>query len=61
MWSTPPLPLLPGSLWSGGLVPVSVLSLGQIELFEYLTMSKQMNNCSVLELDEMDPTDILQK
>ena len=28
------LPLLPGSLWSGGIVPISVLSIGQIDLFE---------------------------
>ena len=32
MWSTPSLPLLPGPLWPGVVVPDRVLSMGQIEL-----------------------------
>ena len=34
MWSTPSLPLLPGSLSSGVVAPDRVLSIGQIELFD---------------------------
>ena len=34
MWSTPLLPLLPGSLWPEMVGPDSVLSMGQIELFD---------------------------
>ena len=32
MWSTPSLPLLPGSLWPGVVAPDRVLFMGQIEL-----------------------------
>ena len=42
MWSTPSLSLLLGSLWPGMLVPVRVTSMGQIEIFNHLTMCKQM-------------------
>ena len=34
--STPSLPLLPGPLWFGFVVPVWAPSMGQIELFSYL-------------------------
>ena len=34
MWSTPSLPSLPGSLWSGMVASDIVLSMGQIELFD---------------------------
>ena len=36
MISTPSLPLLPGPLWSEVVAPDRVLSMGQIELFDYL-------------------------
>ena len=57
MWSTPSLPLLPGPLWPGVVVPDRVLSMGQIEpfgkkrlellevkLFDHLTVCKQMTD-----------------
>ena len=34
MWSTPSLPLLPGTFLLGVVVPDRVLSMGQLELFE---------------------------
>ena len=34
MWNTPSLPSLSGSLWLGVVAPDSVLSWGQIELFD---------------------------
>ena len=34
MWNTPSLPLLPGSLEPGVIVPDRFLSMGQIELFD---------------------------
>ena len=34
MWSTASLPTLPGSVWPGVVAPESVLSMGQIELFD---------------------------
>ena len=34
MQSTPSLPSLPGTLWPGVVAPDSVLSMGQIELFD---------------------------
>ena len=40
MWSTPSLPMLPGSLWPGVLAPDRVLSMGQIELFNHLLYLK---------------------
>ena len=33
-WKTPPLPLLPGQLWSEMVVPVKLPSMGQINLFK---------------------------
>ena len=33
MWSISSLPLLPGPLWTGEVVPVRVLSMAQIELW----------------------------
>ena len=35
MWSNPSLPSLPGSLWLGVVAPDRVLSMGQIELFDF--------------------------
>ena len=43
IWSTTPLPLLPGPLWPGVVVPVSVSSIGQIELFDHLRYVKPFN------------------
>ena len=48
MWSTPSLPLLPGSLWPDIVVPLRLLSMGQIELFDHLTMCKQMKQIKLL-------------
>ena len=42
MRSTFSLPLLPSPLWPGVVVPDKVLSMGQIELFDILTVCKQM-------------------
>ena len=42
--STPLVPLLPGQLWPGGVASERVLSMGQIELFDHLTVSKQMTD-----------------
>ena len=39
MWSTPWLPLLSGSLWSGVVVPDRVLSMGQIQLCTYAKLN----------------------
>ena len=36
MWSTPSLPLHPGSLWSGLVLPVRIPSMGQMEAFNHL-------------------------
>ena len=44
MWSTPSLLLLLGPLWVGVVVSVRVLSMGQIEHFNYFTVSKQMTD-----------------
>ena len=41
--STPSLPLLLGSLWPGVVTPDRVLSIGQIELFDFQTVCKQMD------------------
>ena len=50
MWSTPSLPLLPGQFRRRVVAPDRVLSMGQIELFDIQTESKQMTyaklNCS---------------
>ena len=42
MWSTPSLQLLPGPLKLKMVVPIRIPSIGQIELFNHLTMCKQM-------------------
>ena len=42
MWSTASLPLLPGPLWPRVVAPDRILSMGQIELFDILTVCKQM-------------------
>ena len=42
MWNTPSLLLLQGQLW-----PDSVPSMGQIELFDDLTVCKQRNNIQI--------------
>ena len=34
LWSTPSLPLLPGRLWPGVVVPIRVSSMDQIDPFE---------------------------
>ena len=44
MVSTPSLPLIPGPLSTGVVVPVRVQSMGQIELFNYFTV--QTSDCS---------------
>ena len=44
IWSTPSLPLLPGPLWPSVVAPDRVRSVGQIEIFDIYTDSKQMNN-----------------
>ena len=43
-WSTPSLPLLLGPLWSRVVAPDKVPSMGQIELFDHLTVYKQMTD-----------------
>ena len=40
----PLLPLLPSPLWPGVVAPDSVLSMGQIELFDIQTVYKQMTD-----------------
>ena len=40
MWSTPLMPLFPVPLWPRVVVPVRVLSMGQIELFNHLLYLK---------------------
>ena len=42
MWSTPWLPIFPGPFRPGVIVSVRVPSMGQIGLFNYLTVCKQM-------------------
>ena len=42
MWRTSPMQLLLGPLWPGEVVPIRVLSMDQKELFNHLTMGKQM-------------------
>ena len=44
MWSTHPLPLLPGPLWLWVLVHVRVPFMGQIKLLNYFVLCKQMIN-----------------
>ena len=42
MRSAPSLQLLPDLPWPGVVTPDRVLSMGQIELFDHLTVCKQM-------------------
>ena len=42
MQITPSMTSLPGPLWPGVVAPDRVLSMGQIELFDHLTVYKQM-------------------
>ena len=42
IWSTPSMPLFPGPLGTGVVVHTRVPSMGQIELFNHLTVRKQM-------------------
>ena len=44
MWSIPSLPLPGVPLWSGVVAPYYVLYMDQRELFDYLTMCKQMTD-----------------
>ena len=44
MWHTPSLSLLLSSLWLGMEVPVRVPSMGQIKMFHYSTVCKEMSN-----------------
>ena len=44
------LQLLPGPLWSRVEIPVRVPSMGQIELFDHLTVRKQMTDVKLLVL-----------
>ena len=44
MGSASSLALLPGTLWSGLVVPIRVPSMGHIELFIHLTLCKQVTN-----------------
>ena len=49
MWSTPSLPLILRPFWPPVIAPDEVLSMGQIEQFDILTVCKQMiyvkSNC----------------
>ena len=53
MRSTPSLPSLPGPLWSGVEAPDRILSIGQIELFDILTVCKQMTYAKLNCLKQM--------
>ena len=44
MRSTPSLPLFPDQLWPGVVVLVRVPSIGQIELFNHITVGKQITD-----------------
>ena len=44
MWNTPSLPLLPGPPSPGVVAHHKVQSMGQIELFDHLTVCKQMTD-----------------
>ena len=56
MWSSTSLPLLPGPLRLGVVVPVRIQSMGQIKLFKHSTLYKQMTdvklNCYVIAILE---------
>ena len=43
MWSTSSLPLLPGPLLPGVVAPNWILSMGQIEMFDYLNCVQAYN------------------
>ena len=43
MWNIPLLPLFPGSLWHGMIIPVRVPSMGQIEIFDHFLNLKPFN------------------
>ena len=45
MWSTSLLLLLPGPLWPGVAAPDKNLSMGQIELFDYLNSVQTIKLC----------------
>ena len=42
IWNTPSMPLLLGPHWPGVVVPFRVSSVSQTELFNHLTVGKQM-------------------
>ena len=44
IWSTPSLSVLPCPLWSRVVAPDRFLSMGQIEIFDHLTVCKQMDD-----------------
>ena len=44
VWSTPSLPLIPRPPWPEMAVPFRSPSMGQIELFNHLTVHKQITN-----------------
>ena len=48
-WSTFSLPSLPDLLWPGVVVPVTVISMGQIELFNHVTVCKQIIESLILD------------
>ena len=50
MRSTPLLPLIPGLLWLGVVVPDRVLSMGQIELNSVLMLNQIIRNRTFLHL-----------
>ena len=54
MWSTPSLPSFPDPLWPGVVAPDRDLSMGQIELFDYLNYV-QTNVLFQIELWEIEP------
>ena len=48
MWSTPSLPLLPDPFLAGVVVLIKVPTMGEIELFNHLTVSKQITDIKLL-------------
>ena len=54
MWSAPSLPLLPGPFWLGVAGPVMVLSMDQIELFNYLLYLKPFNCVQINDWCEIE-------
>ena len=49
-WSTPLLSLFPGLVRPGVVVPVRIPSIGQIELFNYFTVSKQLTDVKIVSV-----------